>query len=90
MTFNYTDTVIHYPLLAAPDIDCYLLSLPAPAHHYLDLQLDSGHGGVEKDLHQIAYYMLDWEEKLSSHLELTAVDISDIKEMQPSKPGLQR
>ena len=64
-------------------------SLPPPARPHLELQLDSGHDGVEKDLHQIAYHMLEWE-KLSAHLGLTAVDISDTKDMYPFKPDLQR
>ena len=65
-------------------------SLPPPARSHLEFQLDSGHDGVEMDLHQIAEHMLEWEEKLSAHLGLTPVDISDIKDIYPFKPNLQR
>ena len=54
-------------------------SLPACARPHLELQLDWGHEGVEKDLSEIADHMLHWEEKLSTHLELTPTDIHDIK-----------
>ena len=45
--------------------------------------------GVERDLSKIADSMLEWEEKLSTHLLLTPVDISDIKDMHIQKPVLQ-
>ena len=92
LTFNFTVIllIIHYRLLAAPDIGSYVSSLPCNAHSYLDFQLDIGHKGVEKDLHEIAYHMPDWEEKLSTHLELTPVEISDINKMYPFEPVLQR
>jgi len=77
-------------LYSAPDVASYLSSLPPAARPHLELQLDSGHGGVEKDLCQIADHMLDWEEKLSTHLGLTPVDISDVKDMHPLKPVFQR
>ena len=64
-------------------------SLPANARPHLELQLDSGHEGVEKDLYEIASHMLNWEE-MSVYLELTPVDISDIKYMHFNKPALQR
>ena len=38
----------------------------------------------------IAHHMLDWEEKLRSHLGLTEVDVHDIKAVHGSNPGLQR
>ena len=42
-------------------------------------------------LHVItAHHMLDWEEKLRSHLGLTEVDVHDIKAVHGSNPGLQR
>ena len=53
-------------------------TLPASAHPHLALQLDWGYVGVEKDLCHIAHHMLDWEVKLSTHLELTEVDVHDI------------
>ena len=75
---------------SAPGFGAYVSSLPPPARPHLELQLDSGHDGVELDLHQIAEHMLEWEEKLSAHLGLTPVDISDTKDMYPFKPELQR
>ena len=44
----------------------------------------------ERDLIRIAHCMLEWEEKLCPHLELTNVDIHDIKEMYKDKPEMQR
>ena len=64
------------PLLS--DVSSYLSSLPACARPHLELQLDWGHEGVDKDLSEIADHMLDWEEKLSTHLGLTTTDIHDI------------
>ena len=72
-----------------PDLHCYVSSLPASVRPYLELQLDTGHEGVEKDLYEIANDMLNWEE-ISTHLRLTATDVSDIKEMNLNKPALQR
>lgn len=68
----------------------FILSLPPLARAHLELQLDWGHEGVEEDLCVIAGLMLDWEEKLSTNLGLTVIDISDIKDMFPNKPVLQR
>ena len=65
-------------------------SLPPAARPHLELQLDWGHEGVERDLMEIADHMLDWEQRLSTHLGLTAIQISDIKEKHPQKPILQR
>ena len=75
---------------AVCDISSCVSSLPASARPHLELELDWGHGEVEKDLSEIANHMLDWEEKLTTHLELTPVDTHDIKEMYPFKPVLQR
>ena len=72
-----------------PDFHSYVLSLPADARPHLELQLDFGHGGVEKDLYEIARHMLNWEE-ISALLGLTVTDISDTKDMHPNKPALQR
>ena len=72
------------------DFSAYVSSLPPPARPHLELQLDSGYDGVEKDLHQIADNMLKWEEKLSAHLGLTPADIDNIKERNPFKPELQK
>jgi hypothetical protein len=65
-------------------------SLPASVHPYLEKQLDWDHEGVDRDLNEIAHYMLNWEEKLRIHLGLTVVDVHDIKDKYPSKPELQR
>ena len=67
-----------------------MCSLPACARPHLEWQLDWGHEGVDQDLHQIAHHMLDWEEALIAHLQLTEVDRSDIKDTYPGKPLLQR
>lgn len=72
------------------DISSYVCSLPACARPHLEWQLDWGHDGVDQDLHQIAHYMIDWEEALIAHLQLTEVDRSDIKDTYPGKPLLQR
>ena len=78
-------------IITAPrDFTACVSSLPAGARPHLELQLDHGHEGVDKDLNEIAHRMLHWEGKLSAHLGLTEVDIQDIKEMYSSKPSLQR
>ena len=64
--------------LTAPEFQDYVLSLPACARPHLELMLDWGHGGVEKDLNMISAHMLNWEEKLAVHLGLTDVDTHDI------------
>ena len=56
----------------------------------LEQLLDWDHEGVDKDLIEIAHHMLNWEEKLCSHLGLTEVDKHDIKEIYTGKPELQR
>ena len=65
-------------------------SLPASARPLLEQQLDCDNEGVDKDLIEIAHHMLDWEEKLCSHLGLTLVDVHDIREIHPRNPELQR
>ena len=52
--------------------------------------MDWGNEGVERDLSEIADHMLHWEERLSTHLGLTAIEISDIKEIHLREPVLQR
>ena len=61
-------------------------TLPASARPYLELQLDW------VDLCEIAHvhHMLDWEERLCTHLGLTEVDVHDIKAMHFGNPPLQR
>ena len=44
----------------------------------------------DTDLIKIAHFMLEWEEKLCPHLNLTEVDIHDIKDIHKDKPELQR
>ena len=71
------------------DFAAYVSSLPANARPHLRLQLDHDHGGVDKDLCEIAEHMLGWEEKLHTHLGLTHVNVHDIKASY-SNPLLQR
>ena len=66
------------------------MSLPTSARPLLEQQLDWDHEGVDRDLIGIAHHMLDWEEKLCSHLGLTVVDVHDIKEKNSGKPEFQR
>ena len=54
--------IFHFP--------AYASSLPASALPHLEQQLDWN------DLIEIAHHMLDWEEKLCTHLGLTAVQSS--------------
>ena len=39
---------------------------------------------MERDLHEIAHDMVEWEEKLTSPMELTATDVHDIKKHEDS------
>ena len=64
-------------------------TLPLCVRPYLERQLDWGHGGVEKDLSEIAKHLDNWEE-VAPHLELAPIDIHDIKEKHQNKPSLQR
>jgi hypothetical protein len=64
-------------------------SLPDSAHRHLDQLLDWDNQ-IDKDLTEIAHHMLEWEEKLCTHLGLTAVDAHDIKAKYSSNPELQR
>ena len=76
--------------VTGPDYQSYLSRLPVDARPHLELQLDCGHEGVDRDLNEIADHSLDWEEKLSVPLGLTATDISDIKKKYQNEPALQR
>lgn len=68
---------------------CYLMSQHARnIHPYLGKVLDWDHEG-DMDLLEIADYMLDWENKLSTDLGLAAHEIEDIKK-DHSKPIAQR
>ena len=70
--------------------DTMVSSLPSSASEHLDMKLDWDNEGVNKDLVEIANQMIHWEEKFSTHLDLTAVEIYDIKEGNHNKPKLQR
>ena len=72
------------------DWSSFVSSLPACARPHLEWELDWGHEGVDKDLSEIAHHMLDWEERLATHLELTAVDIHDIRSKHRDSAPLQR
>ena len=52
--------------------------------------MDWDNEGMDSDLNEIALHMLGWEEKLSTHVGLTAVDIHDIKVEHANNPILQR
>ena len=67
-----------------PDYQSYRSHLPVDVRPHLERQLDWGHGGVDRDLNEIADQSLDWEEKLFVPLGLTATDISDIKKKEPA------
>ena len=71
------------------NISGYVSSLPPALRPHLEYQLDYDND-VDRDLREIAHHMLGWDVKLAKHLELTEVDISDIKEEDPKKPELQR
>ena len=77
-------------IAVASDFAGYMSSLPPAVHPHLEHQLDRDSGGVDRDLSEIAHHMLDWEVQLSTHLKLTEVDISDVKEKHSKEPELQR
>ena len=64
--------------------------LPEAARGYLDEVLDWDHKGVDKDLNQIALYLTDWEENLSTGLEIPYHDIDALKDKYSQKPVLLR
>ena len=64
-------------------------SYPISATSHLKLRLDWDND-IEKDLIEIAYHMVDWEEKLCPHLGLTHTEIHDIKAKYKDNPVLQR
>ena len=67
----------------------YVSSLPPAVRPHLEYELD-GDNEINRDLHEIAHHMLGWDSKLATHLKLTEVDISDIKEQFLMNPKLQR
>jgi hypothetical protein len=70
-------------------LTAYVSSLSASALPHLDQQLDWDNR-IDKDLTEIAHRMLNWEEKLCTHLGFTAEDAHDIKAKHPNNPELQR
>ena len=60
-------------------------SLSASAQSHLDELVD-----WNADLNNIAHPMLDWEERLCTHLGLTVEDVHDIKVKHQNNPALQR
>ena len=81
------DGLINTVYLITPDD---MSSLHATISPHLEKRIDWDHEGVDRDLNEIADHMLDWEEKLSAHLKLTAMDIHDIKAIHANNPVLQR
>ena len=82
-----TRTILLCPV---PSASTYISTLPVTAYPHLDLELDQDHNGVELDLSEIASHMRKWEEKLSSALGLTHIDVEDIKAIHRDRPELQR
>ena len=79
-----------YFSFTAHDFSSYVWSLPASVRPLLEQQLDWDNE-TERDLIEIAYHILDWEEKLCSRLGLTVVDVHDIKHnLLLANPELQR
>jgi hypothetical protein len=62
-----------------PDYDEYVSRIPEGTQHYLTRVLDWDNKGVNKDLDEIAASMIEWEEKLSSALEIPWHRICDLK-----------
>lgn len=60
--------------------------LSATACSWLDEMLDWDHHGVNSDLYSIAEHMVDWEEKLAALLQLTDVEIHDLKKIHINDP----
>ena len=54
-----------------------------------DRVLDYDSGGVQKDAGQIADEMSEWEGRLAESLELTIVDVAEIKTKHPRSLNLQ-
>ena len=78
---------IHYAA-AASDFASYMSSLPPALRPNLEFQLDWDND-MDRDLREIAHYMVDWDVQLSTSLKLTKEDIADIKE-QFQQPEIRR
>lgn len=61
------------------DYEQYVSGLPPLARGYLSEVLDWDNKGVNKDLDKIAHFMTNWEEELSSGLEIPYVEIENLK-----------
>jgi hypothetical protein len=72
----------YYTHFMLPSLIAYVSSLPASAHPHLNKLLDWDNR-IDEDLTEIAHHMLNWEEKLCTHLGLTAEDAHDIKAKHP-------
>ena len=73
---------------AESTLQTYISTLP---QSLLEKELDWDSEGVDKDLVEIADKMIHWEEKgLHSLLELSHIDVHDIKDAYRDKPVLQR
>lgn len=73
-----------------PALSQYVSSLRAAAASYLDKELDWDHEGVDRHLNRIADHMIDWEVKLSTLMNLTFFEISDLKANNSADVCLQR
>ena len=67
-----------------PNLQEYLSTLPAGARPHLERPVEW------EDIVDIAHHMLNWEERLCTHLGLTQVDVHDIKDSNKDNPPLQR
>ena len=68
----------------------YLSDFEISSSSHLEQTLDWDRKGVDSDLIEIANEVTDWEEKLVAYLQLTDVDVSDIKSQHLGNPKLQR
>ena len=75
--------------LEKPTYDDYVRRIPEKYHHKLDKRVDFENEDTDIHLVTIAEQLINWEE-VSPFLGLSAINISDIKESYPQKPGLQR
>ena len=75
--------------LQKPTYQEYVSRLPGKYHYKLDKPVDYENGDVDLHLATIAERLLNWED-VAPFLKLSDVNISDIKEIYPHKPALQR
>ena len=67
----------------------YVRRIPPNNQYKLGKKVDFEHHGVERDLHEIAKNMKNWDSDIAPPLGLTPVEISDIQESL-RKPQRQR